>query len=68
MREEAKNDLIRHRVWQILQERIERSLEEKDRMYFKGNCVRRASMFVCVREPCFVCCVYFICLFVLQKE
>ena len=37
-------------MWQTLQERIERSLEEKDRMYFKGNCVRRASMFVCVLE------------------
>lgn len=35
-----KNYLIRHRVWQILQERMEKSLEEKERMFFKENCAR----------------------------
>lgn len=50
-----KNYLIRQRVWQILQERMEESLEERDRMFFMENCVRRVCLCVCVRTLVRLC-------------
>lgn len=63
-----KKYLIRHSVW--LRERMERSLVEGGRKegqdVFQGK-LSKESVYVCVRRPCVVCCVYIICLFVLQK-
>lgn len=42
----AKNYVIRHWLWQILEERMEKSLENKNKMFFKESWV---SVCVCQR-------------------
>lgn len=46
-----KHYVIRHRVWRFLQEKICKGLEERDRVFFKENCVEseRVGMCACWR-------------------